>query len=56
MYRNASAHGKRVQCNLGAKNHVVLMPDARRDEAVAAVISAAFGAGGGPTTASSKFK
>lgn len=42
----AVSHGKRVQANLGAKNHAVVLPDAPADRAAAAVIGAAFGAGG----------
>ena len=28
IYKTASAHGKRAQCNMGAKNHMIVMPDA----------------------------
>ena len=33
IYRTASAHGKRVQALGGAKNHMVVMPDADTDKA-----------------------
>jgi malonate-semialdehyde dehydrogenase (acetylating)/methylmalonate-semialdehyde dehydrogenase len=39
-------HGKRVQSNMGAKNHGVIMPDANKDTAVNALVGAAFGAAG----------
>jgi malonate-semialdehyde dehydrogenase (acetylating)/methylmalonate-semialdehyde dehydrogenase len=41
-----SAHGKRVQANLGAKNHAVVMPDANRQATCQALVGAAFGAAG----------
>lgn len=28
IYKTAAEHGKRVQCNMGAKNHAIIMPDA----------------------------
>lgn len=46
IYTTASAHGKRVQALGGAKNHMVLMPDADLDKAVNAVTGAAFGSAG----------
>lgn len=39
-------HGKRVQSNLGAKNHAVIMPDADREATINALVGAAFGAAG----------
>lgn len=30
VYDLATKHGKRVQCNMGAKNHAVIMPDAHQ--------------------------
>jgi malonate-semialdehyde dehydrogenase (acetylating)/methylmalonate-semialdehyde dehydrogenase len=45
VYRKASHHGKRVQCNMGAQNYAVLMPDAS-DDAVKSIVSAAFGSAG----------
>lgn len=46
IYDRAGANGKRVQANLGAKNHAILMPDANKDHALNAIAGAAFGAAG----------
>ncbi|GDY14479.1 methylmalonate-semialdehyde dehydrogenase [Planctomycetota bacterium] len=46
VYRTACAAGKRVQALGGAKNHLVVMPDADLDQAASAVVGAAFGAAG----------
>lgn len=46
IYATASAHGKRVQALGGAKNHMVLMPDADLDQAVGALMGAAYGSAG----------
>lgn len=46
IFLKASAHGKRVQAAGGAKNFVVLMPDAPVDEAVRGLSEAAFGCAG----------
>ncbi|HWS49581.1 MAG TPA: CoA-acylating methylmalonate-semialdehyde dehydrogenase [Microbacterium sp.] len=46
IYQRASANGKRVQALGGAKNHMVVMPDADIDAATAAAISAAYGSAG----------
>jgi malonate-semialdehyde dehydrogenase (acetylating)/methylmalonate-semialdehyde dehydrogenase len=46
IYRGGTAHGKRVQALGGAKNHLVVMPDANIDEAVNALIGSAYGAAG----------
>ncbi|KKC98723.1 MULTISPECIES: CoA-acylating methylmalonate-semialdehyde dehydrogenase [Photobacterium] len=46
IYSQGSAHGKRVQALGGAKNHLVVMPDADLDQAVNALMGAAFGAAG----------
>lgn len=43
IYRTAAAHGKRVQCMCGAKNHSIIMPDANREAAIAGVTGSAFG-------------
>ena len=43
IYTAASAAGKRVQCMGGAKNHMIIMPDANRDAAIDGVIGSAFG-------------
>lgn len=46
VYRTATQNLKRVQCMTGAKNHMVVMPDANRQQAVNNIIGAAFGAAG----------
>ncbi|MCW3173308.1 CoA-acylating methylmalonate-semialdehyde dehydrogenase [Shewanella subflava] len=46
IYSTASAHGKRVQALGGAKNHMLLMPDADLDQAVKALMGAAYGSAG----------
>ena len=46
VYRTGTAAGKRVQALGGAKNHLVVMPDADLDQAVDALIGAAYGSAG----------
>ncbi|GAB2867942.1 CoA-acylating methylmalonate-semialdehyde dehydrogenase [Pseudoduganella ginsengisoli] len=46
IYARGSAHGKRVQALGGAKNHMVVMPDADMDMAVDALMGAAYGSAG----------
>lgn len=46
VYAEASAHGKRVQCQGGAKNYVVVMPDADLDMTAQIVSDSAFGCAG----------
>ena len=46
VYRTATHLGKRVQALGGAKNHMVVMPDADFDQAADALIGAAFGSAG----------
>ena len=46
IYETAAKHGKRVQALGGAKNHVIVMPDADLDSAVDGVLSSAFHAAG----------
>ena len=46
IYRTGTASGKRVQALGGAKNHLVVMPDADLDQAVDALIGAAYGSAG----------
>ncbi|WGH91781.1 CoA-acylating methylmalonate-semialdehyde dehydrogenase [Auritidibacter ignavus] len=46
IYSHAAAKGKRAQCFGGAKNHMVIMPDADMDQAADALIGAAFGSAG----------
>jgi len=46
IFQRASANGKRVQANLGAKNHAAVLPDANKNHALNAIAGAAFGAAG----------
>ena len=46
IYARGCANGKRVQCFGGAKNHMIIMPDADMDQAVDALIGAGYGAAG----------
>jgi len=46
IYQTASHHGKRVQALGGAKNHMVVMTDADLEQAVNALMGAAFGSAG----------
>jgi malonate-semialdehyde dehydrogenase (acetylating)/methylmalonate-semialdehyde dehydrogenase len=46
IYRTASNHGKRVQVNMAAKNHAVVLPDADKEDAINSLINAAFGSTG----------
>jgi malonate-semialdehyde dehydrogenase (acetylating)/methylmalonate-semialdehyde dehydrogenase len=46
IYNRSSANGKRVQANLGAKNHAVVLPDCNKTETLNAIVGAAFGAAG----------
>ncbi|WP_332745690.1 CoA-acylating methylmalonate-semialdehyde dehydrogenase [Hydrogenophaga sp.] len=46
IYETGAHHGKRVQALGGAKNHMVVMPDADLDQAVDALIGAAYGSAG----------
>jgi malonate-semialdehyde dehydrogenase (acetylating)/methylmalonate-semialdehyde dehydrogenase len=46
IYATAAAHGKRAQCFGGAKNHMVVMPDADLDQAVDALVGAGYGSAG----------
>lgn len=46
IHNQGTAQGKRVQCNLGAKNHAVVLPDADRNAVTKALVGAAFGAAG----------
>jgi malonate-semialdehyde dehydrogenase (acetylating) / methylmalonate-semialdehyde dehydrogenase len=46
IYKEAGANGKRAQCNMGAKNHGIIMPDADKEDALNALVNAAFGAAG----------
>ncbi|EPS40998.1 hypothetical protein H072_5154 [Dactylellina haptotyla CBS 200.50] len=46
IYTRGSEKGKRVQANLGAKNHAAIMPDANRNHTINSIVGAAFGAAG----------
>ncbi|TMB89099.1 MAG: CoA-acylating methylmalonate-semialdehyde dehydrogenase [Chloroflexi bacterium] len=46
VYQTAAAHGKRVQALGGAKNHIVVMPDADPEITVPAILNSAFGNAG----------
>ncbi|KKK14784.1 hypothetical protein P175DRAFT_0560318 [Aspergillus ochraceoroseus IBT 24754] len=46
IYTRGSANGKRVQANLGAKNHAAVLPDANKNQTINAIVGAAFGAAG----------
>jgi malonate-semialdehyde dehydrogenase (acetylating) / methylmalonate-semialdehyde dehydrogenase len=46
IYARGCANGKRVQCFGGAKNHMIVMPDADMDQAADALIGAGYGAAG----------
>ncbi len=46
VYGRGTAHGKRVQTFGGAKNHMIIMPDADMDQAVDALVGAGYGSAG----------
>jgi len=46
LYAKAAAHGKRAQCQAGAKNCLVVMPDAVLNRSVPAIMSSVFGTAG----------
>jgi malonate-semialdehyde dehydrogenase (acetylating) / methylmalonate-semialdehyde dehydrogenase len=46
IYETGAHHGKRVQALGGAKNHMIVMPDADLDQAVDALIGSAYGSAG----------
>ena len=46
VYENATKHGKRAQALGGAKNHMIVLPDADVDMAADAAVSAAYGSAG----------
>ncbi|KAE9982544.1 hypothetical protein EG328_010826 [Venturia inaequalis] len=46
IYTRGAANGKRVQANLGAKNHAAVLPDCNKNHALNAISGAAFGAAG----------
>ena len=46
IYGRAATNGKRAQCFGGAKNHMIIMPDADMDKAADALVGAGYGAAG----------
>ncbi|MFL2688404.1 MAG: CoA-acylating methylmalonate-semialdehyde dehydrogenase [Alphaproteobacteria bacterium] len=46
VYQTGNAHNKRVQSFCGAKNHMIVMPDANMDQAVDALMGAGYGSAG----------
>lgn len=46
IYETGSRHGKRVQSNMGAKNHAVILPDADKEDTLNQLTAAGFGAAG----------
>jgi malonate-semialdehyde dehydrogenase (acetylating)/methylmalonate-semialdehyde dehydrogenase len=46
IHDRGTRHGKRVQSNMGAKNHGVVLPDADREATINALVGAAYGAAG----------
>jgi malonate-semialdehyde dehydrogenase (acetylating) / methylmalonate-semialdehyde dehydrogenase len=46
VYRQGTHHGKRIQALGGAKNHMIVMPDADLDQAADALVGAAYGSAG----------
>lgn len=46
VYDRATRAGKRAQCMMGAKNHAVILPDARKEQTLDQIAGAAFGAAG----------
>ena len=46
IYSRGCSNGKRVQCFGGAKNHMIIMPDADLDQAADALVGAGYGAAG----------
>src|SRR5918993_183554 len=46
VYRTGAAHGKRVQALAGAKNSMIVMPDAELDRAVPNIVASAYGNAG----------
>lgn len=46
IYERGSKNGKRVQANMAAKNHGVVLPDANKENTLNQLVGAAFGAAG----------
>jgi malonate-semialdehyde dehydrogenase (acetylating)/methylmalonate-semialdehyde dehydrogenase len=46
IYDRATKNGKRVQSNMGAKNHAAVLPDADKEATLNAIVGSTFGAAG----------
>jgi malonate-semialdehyde dehydrogenase (acetylating)/methylmalonate-semialdehyde dehydrogenase len=46
VYKTATGNGKRAQCNMGAKNHAIVLPDANKEDTINSLVGACFGASG----------
>lgn len=46
IFTEGSKHGKRVQSNMGAKNHCIVLPDADKEDCLNALVGACFGSTG----------
>ncbi len=46
VYQEGCKNGKRVQSNMAAKNHCIIMPDANKEDCLNSLVGAAFGASG----------
>ena len=46
IHQQGCHYGKRVQSNMGAKNHAVILPDADKEDAINAMVSSVYGAAG----------
>ena len=46
IWREGTKHGKRVQSNMGAKNHAIVLPDADKEDTLNALTAACFGSSG----------
>jgi len=46
IHARGTKNGKRVQSNMGAKNHALILPDAKKDRTIDSLVGAAFGASG----------
>ncbi|KAI1180523.1 Aldehyde/histidinol dehydrogenase [Nemania sp. FL0916] len=46
IFTRGSTNGKRVQANLGAKNHAAVLPDCNKNQFINSIVGAAFGAAG----------
>ncbi len=46
IYKTGTEHGKRVQSNMGAKNHAIVLPDADKEDTINSLVGACFGSSG----------